>query len=205
MTQKTANQTFGLGLLVLAMATFTLPALAQDTGYVKAYGGPGDAGIWINGKYAGPAHRFTLSEKYPAPTGEVELTFREPLYEDYSVKVNVQPHKTAKVKYEMKKMEPPKGPFGRLRLGGGEPDSFISVATGDTGPIYINDRFVGYVDQLNNAGGGLLLNPGTYDLLVDSQHFGQIHQKVTIQADKVMVIPLQQPSNESTSADRRAK
>lgn len=201
----TANHKIGLGILVLATASFALPAAAQDSGYVKAYGGPSDAGIWMNGKYVGPAHRFTLSEKYPAPAGEVELTFREPLYEDYSVKVNVQPHKTAKVKYSMKKMEPPKGPFGRLRLGGGEPESFISVSAGDTGPIYLNDRFVGYVDELNNAGGGLLLNPGTYDLMVDSQRFGQIHQKVTITADKVTVIPLQQPANESTSADRSTK
>ncbi|WP_217551482.1 hypothetical protein, partial [Pantoea sp. GbtcB22] len=66
----------------------------------------------------------------------------------------------------MKKMEPAKPPFGRLRLGGGEAESLMSVAAGDTGAIYINDRFMGYVDQLNNAGGGLLLNPGTYDLHV---------------------------------------
>ena len=193
----------GLGILVLASAVLSLPASAQDSGYIKAYGGPADAGIWLNGKYVGPAHRFTLSEKYPAPTGEVELTFKEPLYEDYSVKVNVQPHKTTKVKYEMKKMPPPNGPFGRLRLGGGEAESFISVAAGDTGPIYLNDRFVGYVDELNNAGGGLLLNPGTYDLLVDSQRSGQIHQKVTIQADKVTIVPLQQPANESASHTHR--
>jgi len=173
-------------------------------GFVKAYGGPSDAGIWINGKYVGPAHRFTLSEKYAAPAGDVEITFREPLYEDYTIKAMVRPHKTTKVKYTMKKLEPPKPPFGRLRLGGGEPESFISVAQGDTGAIYLNDKFVGYVDQLNNAGGGLLINPGTYDVRINSQRFGDIEKKVTIEANKVTVIPLQQ-ENETSSADRRAE
>jgi hypothetical protein len=200
MPNISGNHRFGLPMLLLA-GLCSLPLAAQDTGYIKAYGGPADAGIWINGKYVGPAHRFTLSEKYPSPSGDVELTFREPLYEDYTVKATVQPHKTTKIKYTMKKLEPPKPPFGRLRLGGGEPESFISVATGDTGPIYLNDKFVGYVDELNNAGGGLLLPPGTYNVRVDSQKFGDINQRVTIEANKVTVIPLRQ-GGESTSADR---
>lgn len=190
----------GLAVLVLS-AAIAIPAFAaDDTGFIKAYGGPADAGIWINGKYVGPAHRFTLSEKYPAPTGNVEITFKEPLYEDYTIKADVKAHKTTKVKYTMKKLTPPTGPFGRLRLGGGEPESFMSVAQGDTGPIYLNDKFMGYVDQLNNAGGGLLLKPGTYDVRIDSQHFGDIEKKVTIEANKVTVIPLQ--TGETANADR---
>ena len=198
------SRTIPLSALALATAILTIPAAAQDSGYIKAYGAPGDAGVWVNGKYIGPSHRFTLSEKYAAPSGDVEVTFREPRYEEYSTKVTVKPHKTTKVKYAMKKLPEPKGPFGRLRLGGGEADSFISVAAGDTGPIYLNDRFVGYVDELNNAGGGLLVNPGTYDLSVDSQKFGQIHQKVTIEANKVTVIPLEQKA-QAASADRSAR
>jgi hypothetical protein len=64
------------------------------------------------------------------------------------------------------------------------------VVAGDVGAFYINGRFMGYVDQPNNAGGGLLLNPGTYDLYVSSTRFGEIRQKVTIEANKVTVVPL---------------
>ncbi len=35
---------------------------------------------------------------------------------------------------------------------------------------------MGYLDELNNARGGLLLPPGDYDLHVDSLLFGQIQQ-----------------------------
>jgi hypothetical protein len=57
--------------------------------------------------------------------------------------------------------------------------------------VYINDKFFGYVDDLNNPGGGLLLNAGTYDLHIASPIFGDIRKKVTIEANKVTVIPLQ--------------
>src|SRR5436190_21916257 len=37
------------------------------------------------------ATRFTVPEKYEAPAGEVELTFRDPRHEDFATKVTVRP------------------------------------------------------------------------------------------------------------------
>ncbi len=177
--------------LLAALAVFAVTcASAQQTGFIKARGKPGDAGVFINGQYVGPAVRFTVPEKYPAPAGEVEITVKDPRYEDYTTKVTVRPSKTTHLKYALKKLEEPKPPFGRFRLGGGEPESFMSIAAGDTGAVYINDKFFGYVDELNNPGGGLLLPPGTYDLHVVSPVFGEIRQKITIEANKVTVVPL---------------
>jgi hypothetical protein len=163
---------------------------AEETGFVRARGKPGDAGVFINGKYAGPAVRFTVPEKYVAPGGDVEVTIKDPRYEDYTTKVTVRPGKTTKLKYSMKAMEPAKPPFGRFRLGGGEPESYLSISAGDVGAVYLNDRFYGYVDELNNKGSGILLNPGTYDLHISSPIFGEIRQKLTIVANKVTVVPL---------------
>jgi hypothetical protein len=191
-------RTGGLRRLVLAAALSLVSvalATAQETGFIKARGKPGDAGVFVNGQYVGPASRFTVPEKYPAPAGEVELTLRDPRYEDYTLKVTVRPKKTTKLHYSMKPVEPAKPPFGRFRLGGGEEESFVSIAAGDTGAVYINDKFFGYVDELNNPGGGILLNPGTYDLHIASSTFGEIRQKITIEANKVTVVPL--PKKES--------
>jgi hypothetical protein len=162
---------------------------AQDAGYVKARGKPDNAAVFINGKYVGPASRFTVPEKYETTAGEAEVTLRDPRYEDYTTKVTVTAHKTAKIHYALKKLPVPEPPFGRFRLGGGENESFLSVV-GDTGAVYINDRYYGYVDELNNSGGGLLLKPGTYDLHVVSPLFGDFKRQITIEANKVTVIPL---------------
>lgn len=179
-------------LCVLALLTSSLAVSAQEMGYLKAVGGPSNAGIWVDGKYIGPASRFTVREKYQVPPGEHEVTIREPRYQEFTTKVTVTPKKTAKVRYKLDKLQVPQPPFGRLRMSGGMAASFISVAAGDTTPFYVNDRFMGYVDELNNAGGGLLLPPGTYRVRFDSPHYGSFDREVKIEANKVTKIPLTQ-------------
>ena len=104
--------------------------------------------------------------------GEHEIALRDPRYEDYVTKVSVQPGKTTKIHYKLKKLTPPKGPFGRVRFGGDGQESLISIAAGDTGPVYVNDKFAGFIDELNNAGGGMLIPPGTYTIRAETQKYG---------------------------------
>jgi len=180
-------------LLTLALGTMLISGFAfgaAEEGYIKARGRPTGAGLFVDGKYIGPAGRFTVPEKYRVAIGEHEIALKDPRYEDFSAKVTVRPNKTSKVGYKMKKLEPPKGPFGRLRFGGDGSESFISVTAGDTGAIYINDKYWGFIDELNNAGGGMLLPPGEYNVRAETNNFGVITQTVKIEANKVTVIPL---------------
>jgi hypothetical protein len=173
------------GLLIAAPAF-----AAKDKGYVKASGNPGDAAVFINNTYIGPATRFTVPEKYEAPLGPVEITIRDPRFEDFTAKATVQAGKTVRLHYKLKPVESAKPPFGTFRLGGGELESQWSISGGDVGAVYINGKYYGYVDELNNLGSGLLLNPGTYDLRIDSPLFGDIRQKITIEANKTTIVPL---------------
>jgi hypothetical protein len=175
-------------ILLAATAFF---AAAADTGYIKASGKPHGPGVFVDGKYIGPAMRFTIAEKYELTPGEHEVTLKDPRHEEFTTKVVVKQGKTTKIKYRMKQLPEPKGPFGRLRLGGGEPESFMSITRGDVGAIYVNDKFMGYVDEWNNWNSGLLLNPGTYQVRIESSVFGTINQNVTIEAGKVVKIPLE--------------
>ena len=177
-----------LGAFLLALS-FVLCA-ADGDGYIKSHGKPGRAGVFVDGKYVGPAVRFSVPEKYAVAPGDHEVTFKDPRYEDYTTKVTVRAKKTAKISFKLKPAEPAKPPFGRLRFGGGTAESFISVASGDVSAVYVNGKFCGYVDELNNAGGGLLLNPGTYKVQVSSPTYGEINKDVTIEANKLTVIPL---------------
>lgn len=176
-------------LLAAVILTFELGA-QESEGRIKARGKPGAAGIFVDGKYVGPASRFTVAESYPVPAGEHTVTLSDPRYKDFTTKVTVAAGKTTKISYKLEPADPAKPPYGRLRFSGGEPESFMSVTAGDTSAVFINEKFYGYVDELNNAGGGLLLPPGTYDLRVSSPIHGEISQKVTLEANKVTRIPL---------------
>ncbi len=178
-----------LPALLALLCSFSATA-ADKNGAIKARGRPGRAGVFIDGKYVGPAVRFTVPEKYEVEPGEHEVTLRDPRYEDYTTKVTVQPGKTAKVSFKLKELPLVPPPYGRLRFGGGEAESFISVTSGDVSPVYINDKFYGYLDEMNNRGSGWLMPPGTYTVRVSSPVFGEINQSVTLEANKVTVIPL---------------
>ncbi|MBM3785421.1 MAG: PEGA domain-containing protein [Acidobacteria bacterium] len=170
---------------VVALTALTLPLFAADGTYVRIRSSPRGAGVFVDGKYVGPAGRFTVPEKYAIEPGSHEITLKDPRYEDFTLKVDAKAGQTTKVGAKMKKKEEPKGPFGRLRLKGGESESFWSVATGDIGAVYLNGMFVAHVDELNDIGGGLLVPAGTYELKVQSQIYGEFTRQVTIEAGKV--------------------
>ena len=177
-------------IFVLMVALPLAQLVAADQGFIKARGKPADAGIFVDGKYIGPASRFTVPERYAVDPGSHDVTFKDPRYEEMTTKVTVVAGKTTKLKYNPKKLPEPKGPFGRLRLGGGEKESFISVTAGDVGALYLNGKFFGYVDQMNNMGSGLLIPAGEYELYISSPLFGEIKQQVKIEVNKVTVVPL---------------
>ena len=165
------------------MMTLPLMAAAGDT-KIRVRSGTRGVGLFVDGKYVGPAGRFSVPEKYPIEPGSHEITLKDPRYEDFTATINAQAGKTTKLSAKMKK-KVIQGPFGRLRLKGSESESFWPVAAGEAGPVFVNGNFMGHVDELNDVGGGLLLNPGTYELKVIAQIHGEFMKTVTIEAGEV--------------------
>jgi hypothetical protein len=153
-----------------------VPALAQQTGYLKAKVNPGRAGVFIDGKYLGPAANFRKARKYALPPGEYELKLSEPRYEDLVTKVKVEAGKTVEIQETMKPRELAKPPFGRLRI----------VDFPKFSAVYINTRYFGHADEFSNFAQGVLLNPGQYDVRVEPAGGGApVERKIAIEADKV--------------------
>src|SRR5574340_1085192 len=164
----------------LLIAVAGIPVVAQQgTGYLKTKINPGRAGVFIDGKYVGPAGNFGVGRKYTVAAGEHEVKFCEPRYEDYVTKVTIQSGKTAKVSQTMKALPLAKPPFGRLRTS--SPDKFAAV--------YVNEKFMGHADEFSNSAQGLLLNPGEYTVKVVPVSGGQgKEEKVKIEANKVTIV-----------------
>ena len=154
----------------------------QSTGYLKMHVDPGRAGVFIDGKYVGPAGNFGIGRKYTVAAGEHEVRLSEPRYEDVVTKVTIQPGKTTKLAETMKPVPLAKPPFGRLRTI--YPDKFAAV--------YVNGKFMGHAGEFNNPVQGLLLNPGTYTVKVVPVSGGEgREEQVTIEADKVTIFQAQ--------------
>ena len=175
----------GKGLFVLVVVTLVLlevsPLAAQQgSGYLKAQVNTGRAGVFVDGKYLGPAANFGFTRKYAVAPGEHEVMLADPRYEQYTGKVTISAGKTTTISQDLKPIPLTKPPYGKLRTEGGN-DKFAAV--------YVNDRYVGHVDEFSNPFQRLLLNPGDYKVKIVSPSNGKEQEEnIKIEADKTTTV-----------------
>jgi hypothetical protein len=168
-----------LGAATLLCGAFAAYGQSGDIGFLKAKVSPGRAGVFVDGKYLGPAANFRIARKYPVGVGEHELRLVDPRYEEYTTKFSVKARKTAVVSETLKALPAPKPPFGVLRTENA--DKFAAV--------YVNGKFCGHVDEFSNSLQGLLLNPGEYDVKIVPVSGGTpVEKKVTIRANEKTLV-----------------
>lgn len=169
------------GRLALAVAAAMLPLLCQaqePTGSLSVKAHPGRAGVFVDGKYLGPAANFRIARTYAVAAGEHEVKLIDPRYEELTTKVTVKAGKKTTISQTLKALPPPKPPFGRLRTE--STDKFAAV--------YVNDKYMGHADEFSNSSQGLLLNPGDYAVKIVPASGAPITQSVKIEAGKTVIV-----------------
>jgi hypothetical protein len=157
-------------------------AAQSGLGQLKTKVNPGRAGVFVDGKYMGPAANFRIGRKYALPVGEHEVRLSEPRYEDHVTKVSIQAGKTFTLRQTLKPLAPAKPPFGLLRTV--YPEKYAAV--------YVNTKFMGHVDEFDNGSEGLKLNPGEYQVKIVPVAGGAgCEEKIRIETDKVTVVRAQ--------------
>lgn len=167
-------------IAALLSAVAVWPIAAQPaTGFLKTKVHPSRAGVFIDGKYVGPAGNFGFARKYTVAPGEHEVKLLEPRYEDVVTKVTIQAGQTTVLSESMKPVPLAKPPFGRLR----------TISADKFAAVYVNGKYMGHADEFSNPGQGLLLNPGEYIVKIVPVGGGTgREERVTLQADKVTVV-----------------
>ncbi|HET7215908.1 MAG TPA: PEGA domain-containing protein [Terriglobia bacterium] len=157
--------------LVLLLSFLNAAAQEANSGYLKVKSNPGRAGVFVDGNYLGPAKNFGETRKYAVSPGEHEVKLSDSLFKDYATTVTIQSGKTTTIAPKLEALPAPAPPFGTLRIQGS--DKFAAV--------YLNDKFMGHMDEFNNHWQGLRIKPGEYELKVVPAQGGQpFEQKVTI-------------------------
>lgn len=163
-------------LLCVSAALFAQP---KDVAYLKTKVNPGRAGVFVDGKYVGPAANFKVARKYAVSPGQHEVKLVDPRYEEATTTVTVAAGKTTVVAQTLKPLPPAKPPFGRIRTEC--PDKYAAV--------YVNDRFYGHAGEFNNPVQGILLPPGEYTVRIEPLSGGNAVKKtVKVEADKTVVV-----------------
>ena len=166
-------------LLFLCLAPVVFGAGATD-GFLKVHVTPDKAGVFLEGTYMGPAARFAHALKYKLPPGKYKVTLSDPRCEDATVDVTIKAGETFEVPATtLKPKGEPKGPFGMIKV----------ISPERVGGVFLNGEYVGHVDEFNNCVEGLLVNPGTYTILIEKAGGeGVLEEQVTVVADKTVVV-----------------
>jgi len=162
----------------IAAGVLTAASMFAQNGYMKVKVEPGRAGVFVDGKYVGPAANFGVGRKYALPPGEHKIKLAEPRYEDLSTTVTVQAGKTVELKQTMKALPPAKGPFGTMRTK--NPDKYAAV--------YINDHYMGHAGEFNNPAQVLKLPAGEYEVRIEPTNGQPITKKVKVEVDKTVIV-----------------
>ena len=134
----------------------SLACFAADTGRLKTEVNPGRAGVFVDGKYVGPAANFKVAQTYTLTPGDHDVKLVDPRYQEIDKKVTVVAGKKFVLQETMTALPKAKPPFGELRTENA--DHFAAV--------YVNDHYMGHVDEFSNFAQSLLLNPGTYEVKI---------------------------------------
>jgi hypothetical protein len=151
---------------------------AQQSGSLKVKADPARAGVFVDGKYLGPAGNFGMARTYTVAAGEHELKLVDPRYEEVVQKITIQAGKRTSIAQTLKSVPLAKPPYGVLRTEAA--DKFT--------PVYINGKFYGHAGEFNNPTQGLLLPPGEYDVRLEPASGSPVSQKVKIEANKTVIV-----------------
>jgi hypothetical protein len=165
--------------LVIILSLGSVACVGADMGRLKLEVDPGRAGVFIDGKYVGPAANFKMSRTYDVLPGEHEVKLSDPRYEEKTTKVMITSGKKTVLHETLTRLPEPKPPFGKVHFE--NPDHFAAV--------YVNGRYMGHVDEFGNFAQSLLLNPGTYEMkIVPVNGQNEVTKTVTVEANKTITV-----------------
>jgi len=165
-------------LILLSVFAAGLAYSQASTGKLKTSVHPSRAGVFVDGKYVGPAGNFARARTYTIPAGSHEIMLTEPRYKDTTKMVTITAGQTTTLTESMEKLPEPAGPFGSIRTI--DSDKFAAV--------YLNGKYMGHVDEFSNFAQHLKVPAGEYEVKIIPVS-GQEHtEKVTVKANETTVV-----------------
>jgi hypothetical protein len=163
---KTPPQKFKIsnpGLFLCSLLFFTSILCARNDilGEIRLVGATKvdrTSGVWVDGLYLGYLKELKGSKKVLLLPGKHEIVTRQSGYKDFSQEVLVEPGQKDVVRVSMEK--DPQAQYPEVTA-----EVKISVRPGRAA-VFVDDRFVGHVDEFEGLGHGMLLSPGKHEVKI---------------------------------------
>ena len=141
-------------LLFLSTSLYAANDILGEIEFVGASKVEKTSGVWVDGQYVGYLKELKGSKKVLLLPGEHEIAVRQAGFKDFTQKVLLEPGQKHIVNVAMAK--DPQAQYPEVTA---EVKMLIHP---NRAAVFVDDRFVGFVDQFDGPGQWLLLAPGKH-------------------------------------------
>lgn len=177
----------GIALLALPGLLCAQSPIQAELRFVAPKSAEKNAGVWVDGQYVGYVQELTGDKKMILLPGKHEIIVRQAWYKDYVEQPVLEPGEVHVIKLALQKdsRSPTPAAAANVEL---KIDAQPSRAV-----VFVDNQFVGHVNEFQGAGKALLLTSGQHSLrlaLPGYQPFETVlnvraHQKLKIQTELV--------------------
>lgn len=170
---------FILGLTVVLGAHVTLWAgndIMGEIQFVGASKAEKTSGVWVDGQYVGYLKELKGSKKVVLLPGPHEVTVKQAGYHDFTQKVILEPGQKHLLHVAMQK-----NPAAQF------PDSTAQVkmsVSPNRAAVFVDDQFVGHVDEFDGPGQALLLAPGKHRVKITLPGYRTFETELNLLAEQ---------------------
>lgn len=113
-----------------------------------------NAGVWVDGQYVGYVKELNGPKKLMLLPGKHEIIARQAWYNDFVEQAVLEPGEVHNIQLTLSKdsRTPSRDALGELKIS----------ATPRRAVVFVDDQFVGHVDEFDGVGKALLLTPGKH-------------------------------------------
>ena len=163
-------------ILVLTTTLYAGNDVLGEIQFVGASKVEKTSGVWVDGQYVGYLKELKGSKKVLLLPGEHEIVVRQAGFKDFTQKVLLEPGQRQVVNVTMAK--DPQAQY---------PDVTAEVKTlvrPNRAAVFVDDRFVGFVDQFDGPGQWLLLAPGKHRFKITLPGYKTFETEVSLLANQ---------------------
>jgi hypothetical protein len=168
---------------MLSIASFAQNQVLGEVQLVGKSKADKTSGVWVDGQYVGYVGELKGNKKILLLPGEHEIAVHQAGYTDFAQKVVVEPRKKIVVQVVM--LKDPQAHFSRVTA------QIKLHVTPERAAVFVDDAFVGSVNEFSGVGHGMLVSPGKHRIKIalpgyqafDTEVSLLPRQKITIKTD----------------------
>jgi PEGA domain len=134
------------------------------------------SGVWVDGQYLGYLKELKGSKKILLLPGEHEIAVRQAGYKDFTQKVVLEPGQKHTINVAMEKDPQAQYPEQTAQVK-------MSVSP-NRAAVFVNESYVGHVDEFDGPGQALLLAPGKHKIKISLPGYQTFETEVNLLANQ---------------------